>query len=332
MNNNPTGVQTVPLGDALQRVAIKIYNDTNNLLLDFKKQDPELRTTELRVFLTHTKAKLLQLLCLVRWLSKHNVNSLFNSILQFNMDLTGLDGVTLRNLDEMYFIHGSLFPLRSNQHEVILARHLMVKGDYLSLPRAAQFAGRMPLPRPLPASTLQSKMNIFLKAKLALLDPLPTNRRYKASVENGLLHIVCENVFTLDVTLQSLSRESDWMVVHFVCPRLFAVSHGEKDEKNDMSRNDIIQLESHLSKLSTTSWKLKVLLQTAEHVSNRIQMQDLYLTLRDKKRSLYHHLVDLKLDQQVDCHRLLLFFWRSEFTRLVFVPFFPSSVVLQWNS
>eukprot|EP00981_Chlorochromonas_danica_P007702 scaffold1869_cov163-Ochromonas_danica.AAC.14 len=230
------------------------------------------------------------------------------------MDLAGLDGVTLRNLDEMYFVHGSLFPLRSNQHEVILARHLMVKGDYLSLPRAAQFAGRMPLPRPLPIPTLQAKMNIFLKAKLALLDPLPSDRRYKACVENGLLNIVCENVFTLGVTLQSVSRESDWMVVHFVCPRLFVASHAEKEEKNDITRNDIIQLESHLSKLSTTSWKLKVLLQTAEHVSNRIQMQDLYLTLRDKKRSLYHHLVDLRLDQQVDCHRLLLFFWRSEFT------------------
>lgn len=298
-------VQAVPLGDALQRAVAQIYSDTNLLLLDLKRQDPELRTTELRSFLANSKAKLLQLLSIVRWLGKPHIMQLFHSITQYNMDMATIDGVMARNLDEMFFIHGSVFPLRSSRHECVVARQVMTNGVYCSLPMATNTAGRKPLPADMPAPILQGKLDLFIRCKLARLDPLPKDSRYVAAIRSGVLHVSCRNVFSLQLTLQALASDASWMLVHFACPRMFE-SHPSSDH------SDMDLLTKHFQQLDQV--KLSSICELCEHVSNRLQMRGLHDALRAKKNIPFCNCSDVRLAEDKEMHCLWVYFWKSEFS------------------
>jgi len=59
---------TITVGDALKNVSARIYTNLKNLFLVLSEQDPELRTSELRLFITRSKKLLYQLLAVLKWL------------------------------------------------------------------------------------------------------------------------------------------------------------------------------------------------------------------------------------------------------------------------
>jgi hypothetical protein len=304
--------QTVPLGDALQRIVAQIYNDSNKLLLNLKSQDPELRTTELRAFLANTKAKLLQTLCLVRWLGQPNVVNLFHSLVQFNMCMANMDEVMARNLDEMFFVHGSLYPMRSFQHECKIARSIISADDYLGLPLAIRTAGRKPLPVVIPKDSLHAKLNIYIRAKIAIIDPIPRGRSYICYVKAGSLFISLENVFNLQLSLRSLRRDAAWLVQRFSCPRRFdrSFTDSEVDIENDMQK-----LSKCLEVCAESSESLRQLLEVCANISNKLQLRSLYDFLRDREFESFNNCSEVKLVEDKDYLALHVYFWRSEFTK-----------------
>ncbi|RYH12612.1 hypothetical protein EON65_37790, partial [archaeon] len=211
--NPPPSSPSVPLGDAIQKIVAQIYADANRTLSNLKAQDPELRTTELRGFIANTKAKLLQLLAIIRWLNKPHVVHLFHSLAQFNSCLGDVDSVMSRGLDEMYFIHGSLFSLRSSRHETSLAKSILANSKYLNLPLAVTSAGRKPLPSAIPSSTMSRKMHIYIHSKLHLTDSIHSHKHYVFSVRDSALYVEKKHVFSVKLTLSSLSIESGWVIL-----------------------------------------------------------------------------------------------------------------------
>eukprot|EP01031_Cornospumella_fuschlensis_P045735 gene45735-55976_t len=215
---SPPPSPTVPLGDAIQKIVAQIYTDANRTLSNLKAQDPELRTTELRGFLANTKAKLLQLLAVIRWLNKPHVVSLFHSLVQFNSCLGDVDSVMSRSLDEMYFLHGSLFSLRSSRHEVFLAKSILSNAKYPNLPLAVTTAGRKPLPVAMCPKALARKMQIYIQSKLHLTDAIPDEKPYTLSVRDSALYVEKKYVFSVKLTLSCLSVDSGWVILSLQLP------------------------------------------------------------------------------------------------------------------
>ena len=56
------------VGDSLKRISSRIYNDIKKLFLILADQDPELRTSEMRIFISRTKKVLYQMLAILKWL------------------------------------------------------------------------------------------------------------------------------------------------------------------------------------------------------------------------------------------------------------------------
>jgi hypothetical protein len=62
-------VVQITVGDALKFVSARVFKYMKNLFLIFGEQDPELRTSEMRLFITKAKKIMIQMLALLRWLN-----------------------------------------------------------------------------------------------------------------------------------------------------------------------------------------------------------------------------------------------------------------------
>lgn len=316
MNSNTGGVlgspKTIALGDALQRVAAKMFQDTARLLQSFKHQDAELRTTDLRDFISLNKAKLLQLLCLVRWLSKPNTTRLFHGMAQYSVDMSLIDAVLSRNLDEMFFIHGHLYPLRSSKHECRLSRYIVESNTYPALPLAASTGGRKPLPRDMDEKVLRRKLNICIRAKLALVDHLPIDNRIVAQARDGTLVVALPNIFTLTLTLQTLNKTAAWMIVNFICSRRF---EGQEGSINYPVGSEMKLLSNILQGQVDESRSVANILAICEYISKRIIIRGIYDTLRSKKMAMFANCSDVRFVESLNEATLWICFWKSEYSK-----------------
>ena len=85
--------QTVTVGDALKRLSSRIYLNLKNLFPILAEQDPELRTSELRLFVTRSKKVLFQMLAIMRWLQSSGFNySIFGGAAIFSKFLSKIQG------------------------------------------------------------------------------------------------------------------------------------------------------------------------------------------------------------------------------------------------
>jgi hypothetical protein len=176
-------------------------------------QDPELRTTELRQFISRSRRKLLQLYALAKWLSSAGITQCFRAIADFNGQLTTLDQETARNLDEMYFCHAGIFTMRSRPYEVPLAVDIAATRTYPSLPSSMFSCGKPDFPAAMDLDTVRRDLNVYLRAKICA-SSLQEREAMTVVVEGGVLKLEVAHYFALYLTLSTLSEDANWLVLN----------------------------------------------------------------------------------------------------------------------
>eukprot|EP01032_Pedospumella_encystans_P014851 gene14851-17034_t len=207
-------VQSITLGDALKKLSNNVQTELQNTLFLMRNQDPELRTTELRAFLSRTRTKLSQIYAMLRWLSSPGISQCFRSISDFNGQLQSMEGEMARNLDEMYFCHASIFSMRSRPLEIIKAKDILARETYYNLPAAMFSCGKPDFPAELDAVAVSRDLTVYLRTKLSLeaITDLPFPVTIK--IEEGLLTLECSHYFRLFLTLKALHETAEWMVLN----------------------------------------------------------------------------------------------------------------------
>lgn len=234
---------SIPLGDVLQKIAAHVSTDLKVLIALMAKQDPELRTLELKNFIARTKRKLLQTLALLRWLSSSNVMASFGALSDFNRQLISVDGVLSRGLDELYFTHFHMYAMRSRQYCVSRAMDILASKTYPFLPESVFSCGRPDFPLhhdrdSTSSSVISSDLDVFIRAKLILHDPLPRDVPVKKLVTGGVLVIEYPHYFIMHLTLCELHETSRWKILG--CKLLCS---------EDDDDAELIVLEKHLLRL-----------------------------------------------------------------------------------
>lgn len=230
---------SIPLGDVLQKIAAHVSTDLKVLIALMAKQDRELRTLELKNFIARTKRKLLQTLALLRWLSSSNVMASFGALSDFNRQLISVDGVLSRGLDELYFTHFHMYAMRSRQYCVSRAMDILASKTYPFLPSSVFSCGRPDFPlHDRDSSVISSDLDVFIRAKLILHDPLPRDVPVKKLVTGGVLAIKYPHYFIMHLTLCELHETARWKILG--CKLLCS-----KDDDDA----ELIVLEKHLLRL-----------------------------------------------------------------------------------
>jgi hypothetical protein len=237
---------SIPLGDVLQKIAAHVSTDLKVLIALMAKQDPELRTLELKNYITRTKRKLLQTLALLRWLSSSNVMASFSALSDFNRQLISVDGVLSRGLDELYFTHFHMYAMRSRQCCVSKAIDILASKTYPFLPASVFSCGRPHFPLHNDndndrnsSSVISNDLDVFIRAKLILHDPLPHDvPQVEKLVAGGVLAIEYPHYFIMHLTLCELHETARWKILG--CKLLCC-----KDDDDA----ELIGLEKHLLRL-----------------------------------------------------------------------------------
>jgi hypothetical protein len=227
---------SISLGDAIRKLTLHVHTDLQNTLLLMRGQDPELRTTELRQFIARSRRKLLQLYALTKWLSSAGITQCFRAIADFNGQLTTLDQETARNLDEMYFIHASIFTMRSRPYEVPLAVDIAARRTYPSLPTSMFSCGKPDFPAPMNLDTVRRDLDVFLRAKISGLGKVQREKNSMVvTIAGGMLKLEVSHYFVLFLTLSNLSEDASWVVLN--CRLLTKpVSDTSEDNRADKAR------------------------------------------------------------------------------------------------
>lgn len=207
-------VQSITLGDALKRFSNNVQTELQNTLFLMRGQDPELRTTELRAFLSRTRAKLSQMYVMLRWLSSPGISQCFRSINDFNGQLLAMEGDMARNLDEMYFCHASIFSMRSRPLEIIKAKDILARETYHNLPASMFSCGKPDFPVELDADSVCRDLTVYIRTKLSQEDISELPFPLTTTVHDGLLTVECVHYFRLFLTLKTLHEESQWCVLN----------------------------------------------------------------------------------------------------------------------
>lgn len=248
---------SLPCGDVMKRVAYAIHNQLQNILHNMRIQSPELRTQSLLSFISRSKKKLSQLLAITRWLDFAGIPQFFSNMSQLQLKISTHMNRLNENQDALYFTHSQLFSHRIRSLDVISAKDILARGTYPHLP-ASIFSCGLPWEDPsqqkiFDEETLRRNLNIFLRSKLALVDPIPADIDF-SSIRGGLLTVRLDGMFEMILTLDYLDSNSPWNILKF---KLCVKSHVREsfDYQQNVSgvENDILTVLRSISVAASPS-------------------------------------------------------------------------------
>jgi hypothetical protein len=209
----------ITLGDLTQRTAVYIYEEMQQLNSALVSMDKELRTLRMRAFVAKSIKKLAQLYAIIRWAQTPAMTPLMDGLAALHQNISAIDAQLAEIQDRYYWSHATMYCMRSRPLEVEVACDILTNGTYTHLPEAIFSCNRALKPGTDFANATESdkaalseELNTFIRAKLALDDPLPTGLTH-ASVQNGYLKLRQEHIWEATVSLDHLSETALWVVL-----------------------------------------------------------------------------------------------------------------------
>lgn len=312
-------VESVSLGDLMQKISHSIYSDLHQLLASMPSYDPELRTTNLLYFIHRSRKKLCQILALIRWLSQPQVNRLFQSLDDFFQKVYDLELNMTRFVDEMYFVHANIFSLRSPKYETELAHSILATRRYPALPAAIATCGMPVYPKAtIDINTLQKDLELLIKAKLLFKENPLVNlgADITISVKGGVVKLSNQHLYDLYLTLQHRNVDAPWKALSFtirkglsedfqvrsISTKDNAKYNREKELIHDFTRRPPVTLvQAHARALHTAYCHIL------------LEYHDVLQELVSKKLLSFH--VELQKLSMIDKTGYTVGLWKSEFHR-----------------
>lgn len=206
-------VDSIPVGDLLQRVAADASRKVLSMLEAMPAQTPELRFEKMKACMARLKKQLCQLLALLMWLRDNNVQKYLTSVRALGADVRQrqmqLDGVQ----DAFYYLHQSIYKRRRQALDVFFATDIIARGTYAHLPSSIfDFGGASSDMSGIPKLERAAELDMFIGCKLCLSDPI-SGKFDSVHVEAGQLHLRKSNSFNIALTLSAASEMAHWVVV-----------------------------------------------------------------------------------------------------------------------
>lgn len=202
------------LGQVLRKVALEIYLDVKYMIEEMKKQDRELRTSVMKLFVARTKVKLTQLYLMTRWLSGRNVMDFFNRINDTGNQMQFVTNGLALKLDEMFFSHSAVYAMRTEQLKLSRAADCLIQGGLRNLPASVFLIGSSSFPVDQVYRITPSDLNLYIRSKLFVANSDSINTSgLTLSVSNGVIELSIPHFLVLYLTLQQLSLDAKWNVL-----------------------------------------------------------------------------------------------------------------------
>jgi len=287
----------------MRRLSFDIFSEVKSIQVLMRGMDPDMRTVELKNWIGRSKRKLMQLYGLMRWLSLPNSSHIFRSVADFSFQLSTVDANMVRSLDELYFAHALVFSMRSRPYELLRAKDILCKSSYTALPDALFACGRPEIPTLLEPATVESDLDIFIRTKLALVDPLPPGMPLRASVASGVLCIEYTSYFALSLSLNTMDEAAPWSVLK--CAIFLAADSSAKEAEDAL----LVQLRS-----VSHGKSLRVMLGVCLRASIDLGLRELHAqALRLPQASTFPDVLETAfVDSKEKYFRLRL--WKSPFS------------------
>eukprot|EP01041_Mallomonas_annulata_P008923 gene8923-18462_t len=205
---------SVPLGDFLQRIAMKTYEELLANLDAMLTQSPELRAEKLKLFVSRIKKRMAVAYAICSWLKEPHIKKYLESTSLLLEDVNAQQSRLNQIQDTLFYAHMGLYGKRTRPLDVVIAKDILARGTYAHLPTSIFTCGLDLTPKELNIEQLQNDLNMFIKAKLIL---------------------------TVKISLEFASEESQW-TIHEI--KILIDSHN--DEMLDTGY-DPIPLENILS-------------------------------------------------------------------------------------
>jgi len=209
----------ISIGDLVQRVAVGIHSEMDQLRHSFKRIDAELRTVTMRSFVSRTLKKLAQLYAVIRWIEQPGPQAYIESLAALHTQISLMDAQLAEIQDRLFWSHSFMFCMRSRKLEVSAAVDILTSETYPHLPAAIWTCGQelqagkdFAKYSPADKAALVEELNVFVRAKLALGDPLPASVSF-ASVQQGYLRIRQADLWEVTLSLYFLSQRAGWVVL-----------------------------------------------------------------------------------------------------------------------
>ena len=209
----------ISVGDLIQRVAVGIHLEMDQLRLSMRSIDPELRTVSMRAFTSRTLKKLGQLYAIIRWIQQPGPSVFLESLSNLRTQIKGIDHSMCEIQDRLFWSHSYMYKMRSRPLEINTACDILASGTYDRLPESIWTCGKELQPGSdfhtysvADKTALVGEINTFIRAKLALGDPLPVGLTL-AEVQKGYLHLRQNDLWEATVSLDHLSEKAHWVVL-----------------------------------------------------------------------------------------------------------------------
>jgi hypothetical protein len=310
--------QNVMLGDLFQRVSKQIYLHLSQVTVSMKDLDPELRTDYLVKFINRSKKLLLQLYALTNWLGQSRVQTMFRNMDAFYFRLFETNELFNQALHQIFIIHSSLYSMKTIKFETKVAIQIFSNKTYPLLPKAIFTCGAKSFPdikKERFDDTVLSKLNLYIRTKLALRDRLPKHRFLDYRLEEGVLIVTNQYYYSLFLTLNSLNINSSWKILGFkieesLQAKLANKMHHHNSRKNKQTELDVMK---HLLSLAKrNNMKLKDIVGYCEYVVTSVRMRHNYLKLlRFSRQELFRDQLEVKFVEKGREAEINLRFWKS---------------------
>ena len=240
------GRQCLPFGDVIQRTARSIHQELSTLLQNMRQQSPVMRTQKLLLFIVKCKKRLAQLLAIARWLSVPGVSQFFANMSQLKAKIWMLDNGLNELQDGLFHVHACLYSQRLRSLDVLTARDILATRGSCPLMPTSMFAPASeiallatssnpsatlstPTTTTFDEASLRTSLNLYLRAKLALIDPIPNEIDY-SHIHQGVLTLRMNDLFELILTLDYLDTNAPWNVLRY---RMLVGSHSQVHPDNE---------------------------------------------------------------------------------------------------
>jgi len=218
-SNSMVSTWKISLGDLVQKTAVSVHKEMDEIRLSLKSKDPELRTVSLRAFVSKTMKKLAQLYAICNWVDSPGVVAFFDSISTLHTQIMMIETQLTEVQDRLYWAHNMMFSLRSRPLEIQVASEVLSSGTYHELPLSIFSCGKTIEPgiefklyTEEQKKKMLEEMNVFIRAKLALNDQIPCGLTH-VQLGKGFLLMRVNDAYEVTVSLDHLHERAHWVVL-----------------------------------------------------------------------------------------------------------------------
>jgi hypothetical protein len=278
---------TITLGDLLQKISMKSFDEIKLTVEAFPAQSPELRAEKLHNTVNKAKKRFAQLYAILIWLNEEHVQKYLQSTNDLKIDVN--DQIVRLNTkqDALYFLHSGLYGKRVKSLEVGDAYQILLNGTYAKLPSSIVQCRAPPSPPEVDQQVIVRQLETLIRAKLFLGEQLPVPFYDSVRIENGVLILCLAHYYELLLSLAHLKdHDAPWFVIGV---KILTHNHERERLMGDPDPRDlnagVLKVLSKIASLSNCANPLFQMHRFCMHTAQSHSLRFLYVQALDMTRT-----------------------------------------------